>query len=283
MDQFSSDQVDQFSIDKYTGTLAATVGVANPFRYRGYYYDVETGFYYLNSRYYDPTLGRFLNADGYVSTGQGMLGVNMFAYCHNKPVLFNDPSGCKIEIIKGNDPRENEKNQEILNASLEYLQGSSRGAAIVEYAMNHEETVWINFSTVVAITYQSPSKTIYWDPERALKIAEGIIMSPAVGLGHELYHFWQHMELGATEETWDWVLVEALALAKFENPVCKALGEPVRENYMDFTGMVSVNSPTSFSNPNPYYAFASGNSIMNDAYLQVRSFVDSAIANLYFY
>ena len=40
----------------------------NPFRYRGYYYDNETGFYYLQSRYYDPSTGRFINADGYVST-----------------------------------------------------------------------------------------------------------------------------------------------------------------------------------------------------------------------
>ena len=45
----------------------------NPIRYRGYYYDVETGFYYLNSRYYDPVIGRFINADSYVSTGQGII------------------------------------------------------------------------------------------------------------------------------------------------------------------------------------------------------------------
>ena len=50
----------------------------NPFLYRGYYYDYETGFYYLNSRYYDPVTGMFINADGYVSTGQGILGHNMF-------------------------------------------------------------------------------------------------------------------------------------------------------------------------------------------------------------
>ena len=65
----------------------------NPFRYRGYYYDVETGYYYLQSRYYNPEWGRFLNADGCVSTGTGMLGYNMFAYCNNNPVMFVDPSG----------------------------------------------------------------------------------------------------------------------------------------------------------------------------------------------
>ena len=65
----------------------------NPFRYRGYYYDTETGLYYLQSRYYNPEWGRFLNADGYVSTGTGLLGYNMFAYCSNNPVMGYDPTG----------------------------------------------------------------------------------------------------------------------------------------------------------------------------------------------
>ncbi len=65
----------------------------NPFRYRGYYYDIETGLYYLQSRYYNPEWGRFLNADGYVSTGTGVLGYNMFAYCNNNPVMKVDPNG----------------------------------------------------------------------------------------------------------------------------------------------------------------------------------------------
>ena len=69
-----------------TGTLAETLGVHNPLRYRGYVYDTETTLYYLQSRYYDPKLGRFLNADAFTSTGQGTLGNNMFAYCLNNPV-----------------------------------------------------------------------------------------------------------------------------------------------------------------------------------------------------
>jgi len=71
----------------------AVVNTYNPFRYRGYYYDVETGLYYLQSRYYNPQWGRFINADGYVSTGQGLLGNNMFAYCNNNPVSGVDPTG----------------------------------------------------------------------------------------------------------------------------------------------------------------------------------------------
>jgi len=65
----------------------------NPIRYRSYYYDSETGLYYVSSRYYDPEIGRFINADAYVSTGQGILGNNMFAYCNNNPVFMYDPTG----------------------------------------------------------------------------------------------------------------------------------------------------------------------------------------------
>lgn len=64
-----------------------------PLRYRSYYYDTDTGFYYLQSRYYDPVTHRFINADGLVSTGTGVLGYNMFAYCENNSIINSDPSG----------------------------------------------------------------------------------------------------------------------------------------------------------------------------------------------
>jgi RHS repeat-associated protein len=60
-----------------TGSKKDTLGVYNPLRYRGYVYDEELGLYYLQSRYYNPTWGRFINADALVSTGQGILGNNM--------------------------------------------------------------------------------------------------------------------------------------------------------------------------------------------------------------
>ena len=65
----------------------------NPLRYRGYYQDWESGYYYLQSRYYDPVIGRFINADGYASTGEGFLGHDMFAYCGNDPVNSSDSTG----------------------------------------------------------------------------------------------------------------------------------------------------------------------------------------------
>ena len=65
----------------------------NPIRYRGYYFDNETQLYYLQSRYYDPVLRRFISADVYMDTGQIPLGTNMYAYCLNDPVNLIDPYG----------------------------------------------------------------------------------------------------------------------------------------------------------------------------------------------
>ena len=76
-----------------SGSLASTLGKNNPFRYRGYVYDEETGFYYLQSRYYNPEVGRFISSDVLLSTGQGVLGHNAYAYCGNNPVMGYDPYG----------------------------------------------------------------------------------------------------------------------------------------------------------------------------------------------
>ena len=87
-----------------TGTLADSLGTLNPLRYRGYVYDVETDYYYLQSRYYDPEIGRFINSDAFVATGQGLLGNNMFAYCGNNPVSRYDPTGkryCMVHVYDG--------------------------------------------------------------------------------------------------------------------------------------------------------------------------------------
>ncbi len=78
-----------------SGTMADTLGTHNPLRYRGYIYDAETGLYYLKSRYYDPQMGRFINADVFASTGQGVLGSNAFAYCSNSPISNIDYDGTR--------------------------------------------------------------------------------------------------------------------------------------------------------------------------------------------
>ena len=72
------------------------IGNLNPFRYRGYYQDTETGLYYLMSRYYDAVTHRFINADGYFQAGTSILDGNTFAYCANNPIYSSDPTGSSI-------------------------------------------------------------------------------------------------------------------------------------------------------------------------------------------
>lgn len=75
---------------------AMIVAAMNSIMYRGYFYDYETGLYYLQSRYYDPEVGRFINADDtniLRNTTGTINGANLFAYCNNDPVLDSDPSG----------------------------------------------------------------------------------------------------------------------------------------------------------------------------------------------
>ena len=85
-------------------TAFNSVAVLNPIRYRGYFYDTETGFYYLNSRYYDPQIGRFINADdvNILDVDQGsFLQYNLYAYCLNNPVNMVDTEGYAAANIVG--------------------------------------------------------------------------------------------------------------------------------------------------------------------------------------
>lgn len=70
------------------------IGNLNPFRYRGYYYDVETGLYFLQTRYYDPETGRFISQDSVEYADPTTVnGLNLYAYCGNNPVMGYDPTG----------------------------------------------------------------------------------------------------------------------------------------------------------------------------------------------
>ncbi len=94
-------EVAHYTYDPFGKVLSAEGDMAdvNPLRYRGYFYDDVTGFYYLQSRYYDPAICRYINADSYLSTGQGFLGYNAFAYCANNPVNYTDGSGNFFDTI----------------------------------------------------------------------------------------------------------------------------------------------------------------------------------------
>jgi len=80
--------------DSANPTTSTHIACINPYRYRGYYFDIETGLYYLQSRYYDPQVGRFLNADSidYLAP-ENIQGLNLYSYCQNNPVMYVDLNG----------------------------------------------------------------------------------------------------------------------------------------------------------------------------------------------
>ena len=85
-----------YTYDAWGKLLTSTGDMAdvNPLRYRGYFYDAETGLYYLQSRYYDPEVSRFINPDVFATSDiDGVLAANMFAYCENNPIRNTDSTG----------------------------------------------------------------------------------------------------------------------------------------------------------------------------------------------
>lgn len=91
------DVVVEYKYDAWGNQFAtgnSTLASINPFRYRSYYFDTETGLYYLQTRYYDPETGRFLNIDSLdYADPETINGLNLYAYCGNNPVMNTDPEG----------------------------------------------------------------------------------------------------------------------------------------------------------------------------------------------
>ena len=77
------------------GSMKDSLGEKNPFSYRGYYYDTETGLYYLSNRYYDPEIGRFISPDttDILGVDSDLYDKNLYAYCDNNPVMRKDSNG----------------------------------------------------------------------------------------------------------------------------------------------------------------------------------------------
>ena len=84
-----------------TSTSSTLIGNINPFRYKGYYYDVETQLFYCNSRYYSPELCRFISPDSieYLDP-ESINGLNLYCYCMNNPIMYADPSGHMPEWLQ---------------------------------------------------------------------------------------------------------------------------------------------------------------------------------------
>ena len=227
-----------------SGPMADTLGAVNPLTYRGYVYDSETDLYYLESRYYDPAVERIINADALVSTGQGLLGNNMLAYCHNNPVLYMDPSGCVIVVASD----ATEEQREEYERAIAYIKTSETGRKLIEYLETSSFTITIDFVDDDNMCFAVNNATIYFDTNSGLVLSDGIsVQSAALGLAHEMGHAAQYLD-GTMAKLNGYVdLVEKFNLDTYETPIAKELGEPIRSNYNDVIGFMDMQNSTHFT------------------------------------
>ena len=175
--------------ESITGSMASTLGAANPFRYRSYYFDTESGLYYLMSRYYDPVVGRFLNADGILAANGDLLSFNLFTYCSNNPTNLADPAGdiaiSTIILIgavvggliaEGFSPENRERANNLINDPNPYNVGNwlTLGAFdTVKGAVQPEEPLsaqhWLDSAATATMIMVPASKLAARDPFQGLK------------------------------------------------------------------------------------------------------------------
>ncbi|MBR3179125.1 MAG: RHS repeat-associated core domain-containing protein, partial [Clostridia bacterium] len=181
-----------------TGTLASTLGVLNPFRYRGYVYDEETQWYYLQSRYYDPETGRFLSADVMLSTGQGVLGHNTYVYCGNSPASRMDFAGNSwvsilIEVITDGLDYVIDKVEEITSTfNVCISQGYAGNASLRIFDDIQAACLSIDTKGNIAIQYQPLTGGITTNstPSASFVLTTTIVFAPSIreleGMGYAL-------------------------------------------------------------------------------------------------
>ena len=154
MEPKNSLQMDKASEHNDVSGNPGHIANVNPLRYRGYYFDKETGIYYLHTRYYDPKVGRFINADGYVTTDSGLSGANMFTYCKNNPVMMTNPYGNKpfYKIL--------EEQANTANAIIEAAKPKPRSATCLLYtskrypSLQAQACAWF-FSSLARYSYSA--------------------------------------------------------------------------------------------------------------------------------
>ncbi|WP_342481452.1 RHS repeat-associated core domain-containing protein [Paenibacillus sp. FSL L8-0340] len=123
----SGTPVNTYSYDEWGNITSQTEGIPNSFKYAGEIYDEETGLYYLRARYYDPSIGRFLNEDTVEGQIDNPLSQNLYTYVHNNPLINSDPTGHMphkllnmflSDFIGGRSNGTNYTNAELANAVL---------------------------------------------------------------------------------------------------------------------------------------------------------------------
>ena len=254
---------DAFGVE--TNQVAVDV---NPFRYVGEYFDQETNVYYLRARNYNPATSRMLSEDSFwivlgnvptLNQSEIMQSANLYVYCVNNPSCWIDPSGYKIAFGNETETQINEYNR-----AVKYLkENSSNANALIGRLENAKDKNGIDIIfTIEFFTFESKdtetpgydykSKTIWWDPTGGVLMGDWTaVMSAAMTLAHEMGHGAQYLdgEMNAyfkNQTINEYTKVEEANVKKYETPIARQLGEPIRRSYNSHHGMVRMNNSTHY-------------------------------------
>ncbi len=199
--------------------------------YTGHVNDPDTGFVYMQARYYDPVVGRFLSVDPVVPEAEDVFGFNRYNYAHDNAIANKDPDGRKIEFDKGVSPQYKKD----FAAAVKYLNNGKVSGQLADLQKS---------STVVTVgppqvagddSYDPSTKRVSWDSRSALKNTNGSKQTPALGLLHEVAHAVGDVK-GQTPNP---ILPdknysnteEKRVIQNIETPAAKKLGEGVRTDH----------------------------------------------------
>ncbi len=167
--------------------MANTLGKINPFRYRGYVFDEETGLYYLQSRYYDPHVGRFINMDSRSDNRAGVLSNNLFLYVANNPIIQTDPSGHGIlkNLIKWvadriAKPITKAIKKTLARINLTYSRGINVSGSPSIFSFNLQMGITIDTKGNVAVQSSYAGGVMTGDPSASVTLYQTITNAPSV-------------------------------------------------------------------------------------------------------
>ncbi|MDR1452563.1 MAG: hypothetical protein LBJ25_01110 [Candidatus Margulisbacteria bacterium] len=203
-----------------------------------------------SSLYRMPYTARFIGRDKVTLEDDpaNYFGANPYVFVNNNPMRYTDPDGRIIFVGDDTDRFLNRygiKTDSVMRyeKSIKYIGQSEAGRNLVNRLENSEQAFYIKFNDKNDLSYNSKIQTINYDPNSGLKtnLNRGI-QSPALGLAHEMGHAVQHLDNNLSNRSV--YSIENENLRKVETPIAIDLKEPVRLNYDDHLGTVSVADPT---------------------------------------
>lgn len=254
--------VERYEYTPY-GTPVPSVSTApNGPSYTGHVSDPETGLVYMQGRYYDPTITRFLSPDPVMPSAGNPFNSNRFAYANNNPIINIDPDGRVVKYAYANGATKNDR-----IATMNYLSSPPTARHEISQLKNSKQIYTILFDNNQESRYDDKSRTVIINPQEGIVVkSTGKIQSPAIGGGHEISHGAEHDRRGtgkfiknleapvvSSENTLQGgvrvtfgVSPEEKRATEVEGKIANELGDNGRKDYLDSEkGSVKTCGPTS--------------------------------------